>query len=73
MKNFTKLFTMFALAIVVVGQGTVPQNARTPLQGQLLARRAAIVDIYSQLGGVQGLNIVKEDFDGKVYTVKVVK
>lgn len=60
------------LTAIVIGQGYVPQGTTTA-QGRLLARRAAIVDIYHQLGGSQGIQILDESFDGKTYTVKAVR
>jgi hypothetical protein len=71
MDKFKKLLPMLLTAIVI-GQGYVPQGT-TMAQGELLARRAAIVDAYRQLGGSQGIQILDESFDGKIYTVKAVK
>lgn len=60
------------LTAIVIGQGYVPQGTTTA-QGRLLARRAAIVDVYHQLGGSQDIQILDESFDGKTYTVKAVR
>lgn len=72
MDKFKKLMAMLSLTAIVIGQGYVPQGTTTA-QGRLLARRAAIVDIYHQLGGSQGIQILDESFDGKTYTVKAVR
>lgn len=71
MDKFKKLLPML-LTAVVIGQGYVPQGTTTA-QGRILARRAAIVDVYHQLGGSRGIQILDESFDGKTYTVKAVK
>ena len=71
MDKIKKLLPMLLIAIVI-GQGYVPQGTTTA-QGRLLARRAAIVDVYHQLGGSQGIQILDESFDGKTYTVKAVR
>lgn len=71
MDKIKKLLPMLLTAIVI-GQGYVPQGT-TVAQGRILARRAAIVDVYHQLGGSQGIQILDESFDGKTYTVKAVK
>ena len=72
MDKFKKLMVMLSLTVIVIGQGYVPQGTTTA-QGELLARRAAIVDAYRQLGGSQGIQILDESFDGKTYTVKAAK
>ena len=67
---FKKLLVYSILGITIVGQGLVPSSCSNPVQGRLLARRAAIVDVYRQVGGAQGVKIVKENFVGGVYFVK---
>lgn len=69
-----KFLTMLSLtAIVIVGQGIVPDRAVNATQGKLLARRAAIVDVYRQLGDSHGVQILGESFDGKKYIVKAIR
>ena len=70
--NKFKGVAMALLTAIVIGQGYAPQGT-TAAQGRILARRAAIVDIYHQLGGSQGIQILDESFDGKTYTVKAVR
>lgn len=72
-KMFGNLMMLALLTIVVTGQGVVPKNSRTPVQGELLARRAAIVDCYQQFGTSVGVKILKEEFDGYTYTVVAVR
>lgn len=44
--------------ITVTGTGVAPAHARTPVQGRMLARRAAVVDAYRYLAEyVQGVNV----------------
>ena len=63
---------LIALVITIVGQGIVNSNYPS-VQGKAMARRAAIVDVYRQAGTSQGIRILSESFDGKVYTVQAVR
>lgn len=71
MNNKFKGLTMALLTAIVIGQGYVPQGT-TVAQGRILARRAAMIDVYHQLGS-KNIQIVDESFDGKTYIVKAVK
>ena len=66
---FRKTMIWAVMAITITGQGLVPSGALNVTHGEMLARRAAIVDIYRQNGGSQGLSIVNESFDGHVYRI----
>ncbi|SHK27460.1 hypothetical protein SAMN05216582_101154 [Selenomonas ruminantium] len=47
--------------ITVTGTGVAPAHARTPVQGRMLARRAAVVDAYRYLAEyVQGVQVEAE-------------
>lgn len=64
------MLAMLVLGIVVIGQGAAPSSVSNDLQAKLIARRAAIVDVYRQFGGSQGVRILDESYNGKVYKVK---
>lgn len=57
---------LFAFALFI-GHGIASSD--TP-QGKMMARRAAIVDIYRQAGGSAGMQIVSESFSDGVYEVQ---
>ena len=63
---------LITLVITIVGQGIVNSNYPGS-QGKVMARRAAIVDVYRQAGTSQGIRILSESFDGKIYTVQAVR
>lgn len=66
MKKYLSVFMM--MAMVVVGQG-VTNPAFHGAQAKMLARRAAIVDVYKQTNGAP-MSIISESFDGQTYTVR---
>ena len=67
-----KTSMLIALMITIIGQGMVSPNYPGS-QGKVMARRAAIVDVYRQAGTSQGIRILSESFDGKIYTVQAVR
>ena len=69
---FAKMITYVLLGAIFVGQGMAAANMNGA-QGKMMARRAAIVDLYRQAGGSQGLEIVGESFDGHIYKVEAVR
>ena len=67
-----KASVLIALMVTIIGQGVVSPNY-PGAQGKIMARRAAIVDVYRQAGTSQGIRILSESFDGKTYTVEAVR
>lgn len=53
----------------VVGVGVAPAHVVNPAQGRIMARRAAIVDVYRKLGR-SNIRILKEVWNGEVYQVE---
>lgn len=73
----TKVMNLLAcgiLSITFIGQGLMNSAGNGNIaQERLMARRAAIVDVYRQAGGSQGLQIIKEVFDGHIYQITAVR
>ena len=61
-----KLLVFSMLGITLIGQGVSEYGGA---QGRLLARRAAIVDVYRQCNGAP-IKILNETYTGGIYTVK---
>lgn len=70
---YKKLMVFAMLGITIIGQGFVPPTAVNAAQGKMLARRAAITDVFRQLGSNKGIHILTESFDGQTYTIEAAR
>jgi hypothetical protein len=64
-KGFKVVVTL--VAMIVVGHGMAPVNMGGA-QGRMMARRAAIVDVYRQTSGAP-MKIVSQSYEDGEYTI----
>lgn len=63
-----KMFSWMAVLAIVVGVGVPPTSSYSAAQSKLLARRAALVNVYRQTKGAP-FHIMDEVWNGSQYTV----
>ena len=63
-----KFFAMFSLSAIIIGHGLINPSHTFPA-AKIYARTAAIVDVQRQTGG-KHFEILKESFDGKIFTIE---
>lgn len=66
MFNFKSLIVL-AAAVIVVGHGAAPVS-NSAAQAKMMARRAAIVDVYRQTNGAP-MHILSQIYEDGVFTV----
>lgn len=64
-----KKFTVFAMLAVIIGTGYQPPLLEGTAQGKMIARVAAMTDVFQQTGGAP-FRILSESFSHGCYTIR---